>query len=112
VKLGIASPTRAEVPPLPMVPPVIAWDPCTTPLPSGVAPDDVKAPLDRFRCGPYNATLTARSCIDRQKAAAEQDRQREGKVSGRNYRTGQLLADYVHCRDCPVGPAIRARLKS
>jgi hypothetical protein len=109
MKLGMSTPMRSEIPALPMSPPIIAWDPSDG-LP--MLPGAVSGPLDRFRCEPYRATLTARSCIARQDAAAEQSRQRDKGGSGRAFRQGSLLADYSKCPDCPIGPTIRARVST
>lgn len=88
MKLAIAQPTA----------PVVRLD--------VLQPSTVRSPLDRFRCEPYNATLTARSCVDRQAAAAVQSR------DGRSLRPQAKLGDYVLCRECSIGAAVRKAVAS
>ncbi len=58
--------------------------------------DDITAPDDRFRCGPYNAVLFARTCVSRQDMLGKPREQRTG--------------DYSECDGCQVGLAIREKL--
>ena len=58
-----------------------------------IQPSEVRAPLDRFRCEPYSATLTARSCVERQRTVGVQDGQRtlQGWTQRQGARLGRVL---------------------
>lgn len=75
-----------------------------------VSTDDVRAPLDRFRCVLLSATLTGASCVGRQHAAEMQERQRTRQ--GAAFKTGAINGNYSMCRECEVGQGIRRRLAS
>jgi hypothetical protein len=101
-----APPKRAKkvAPPAPVVLPVLR---------DAVAPEDVAESLDRFRCAPYAATLTATACVERQGRAKAQKSEAWGAGSGR--LTSQRLSSkstghYEKCVGCPVGAAIAKRL--
>ena len=98
--LSVVTPTRAL--------PVIPCDP--TPRLEPVAVDQVRVPLDRFRCSPLNATLTARSCIERQRVARGEQATSERSFSaggGTALRHGMYM-----CRDCGVGRAVAKAVAS
>jgi hypothetical protein len=102
-----APPKKAKrvAPPAPVVLPVLR-DP--------VAPDAVCDRLDRFKCVPYAAVLTASACVERQGRAKAQKSEAWGAGSGR--LTSQRLAakstgHYEKCVGCPVGAGIAKRLK-
>lgn len=63
-----------------------------------VAPEAVTAPDDRFKCVPYGAVLTARTCDARQRQLAKAVDSRDG--------------DYYYCEGCETGALIRLRLKA
>lgn len=73
----------------------------------------VRSPLDRFRCEPYRAVLTAQSCVDRQGVAAVQMKQLSSRTRGSSAREANAKrADYFLCRECPVGAEIRRGLSN
>lgn len=79
-----------------------------------VAAADVRTPLDRFLCVPYSAKITARTCIERQKAAGAQKAAGgagSGRMTSERHRT-ITSGDYACCRDCTVGQSIAKRLAS
>lgn len=112
VKLATYSPTRgapsiAVVTPTRALP-VIPCDP--TPRLEVVPVDQVRTPLDRFRCSPLNATLTARSCIERQRVARGEQATSERTFSaggGSSVRHGMYM-----CRECAVGRAVAKAVRS
>lgn len=65
----------------------------------------LKGPLDRFRCVPYSATITARACVARQDAAARKAKPGRPGVPG-------MVGDYHECVGCPVGPLVRKAVSS
>lgn len=98
--LAVVTPTRSL--------PIIPCDP--TPRLEALPVDQVRAPLDRFRCGPLNATLTARSCVERQRVARGEQATSERSFSaggGSSVRHGMYM-----CRDCEVGLAIAKAVRS
>ncbi len=98
--IAVVSPTRSL--------PVIPCDP--TPRLEVVAVNAVRVPLDRFRCDVLSATLTARSCVERQRTARGD---REG--GGLNFAAGGGSASRhaMHmCRDCSVGRDVARRVTS
>lgn len=73
------------------------------PLPGRlVEPEHVEQELDRFRCAPYSAVITARSCT-RRRALALADQSKLHPVD-------RARGDYGLCSACPVGPVIAARI--
>lgn len=78
---------------------------------SALAASAVRAPLDRFRCVPYSAVITAATCVARQKAAGIQEGQ-VGSPIGMRWRSEGKIGDYGGCRRCDVGPRIRKAVAS
>lgn len=60
---------------------------------------------DFMRCPPYRAVLSAQTCVARQDVVAVQSGQ-----DTRKPLSDRLNGDYRHCRDCPIGRAVRDRL--
>lgn len=97
--IAVVSPTRAL--------PVIPCDP--TPRLEVVPIDAVRLPLDRFRCTVLNATLTVRSCSERQRVA------RGEGAKGKSFSAGggvAVTAGMHMCRDCPTGRDVARRVTS
>ncbi len=65
-------------------------------LPEPVAVEAIAEPLDRFHCPVYDARLTARSCLDRQRAARE--------AGPRSH--------YGKCFDCEIGKRVADQLNA
>lgn len=63
-------------------------------LPTPKRPGQLQVLSDRFVCSPYRATLTAKACIGRQRAAKEQGPK----------------TIYEHCFNCSIGRGIAERL--
>jgi len=75
-----------------------------------IAADDVKDPLDRFKCEPYSATITARTCVSRQLAAVKKAKQHG--IVGARVRPEAMWGNYDECLNCQVGKRIRKTLES
>lgn len=122
MRLSVAmTPTRASMPAVvvaaapvraPRSLPVIPCDP--TP-PSGIIAPPVQVaqlhtPLDRFRCAVLKATITARSCVDRQAVArGERDCGAMSFSAGGGARPN---ASFYMCRDCAIGAEVVGRITS
>lgn len=98
---------------------VIPCDP-TPVLPFGppVEVGQIGAPEDRFRCVPLAAVLLARDCLKRQ-SIAQGTTQPEEKTSTGGARSwargggGSFLREqFLKCRDCELGRAVKKRLVS
>ncbi len=66
-------------------------------------------PSDRFRCIPFAATITGKTCVDRQQAAGatwNTTTKRTAEVV-----TARTLArQFARCASCPLGESVAARL--
>ena len=61
----------------------------------------VRRPLDRFRCDPYHAVITAQTCLMRQERCAR-------GTNAELLRRGHEGGDYARCTpECPLGAKIR-----
>lgn len=74
-------------------------------VPPVVPVDALRRRIDRFRCEPYRAVITAAACLRRQERAADQQTQAHLLNSGQV--KDRLVGDYEKCLYCSVGDRVR-----